>query len=179
MGADATHTSWILYEVAAERLGGSRWDYAQLVGILCAVFGKKNHRVGSGHGAMTLNLVQPPTDFSTKPRFQRLNLFPLTWRGNYAWFRSEAKDLPLALNFDLSKVIRGRRSWLTPHLGMQAKLAVFRVSWGPVTENVTHFSHRHVLGARLHYPMSIMAIGPVWPQAIIPTRLTMFPSRML
>ena len=41
------------------------------------------------------------------------------------------------------------------------------------------FSHRHVYSASLHYPMSIMAIDPVCPQAILPTRVTLFLSGIL
>ena len=38
----------------------------------------KIDQVRSAHGAMILWEVQPPTDFSTKPCFQQLNLLPLT-----------------------------------------------------------------------------------------------------
>ena len=44
---------------------------------------------------------------------------------------------------------------------------------------MANFSHRHVYSASLHYPMSIMAIDPVCPQAILPMRVTLFPSGML
>ena len=41
------------------------------------------------------------------------------------------------------------------------------------------FLHGDVYIASLHYPMSIMVIDPVCPQAILPTRVTLFPSGML
>ena len=41
------------------------------------------------------------------------------------------------------------------------------------------FLHRHVYSASLHYPMSIRAIDPGHPQAILPMRVTLFPSGML
>ena len=44
---------------------------------------------------------------------------------------------------------------------------------------MANFSHRHVYSASLPYPMSIMATDPVCPQAILPMRLTLFPSGML
>ena len=44
---------------------------------------------------------------------------------------------------------------------------------------MANFSHRHVYSASLHYPISIMAIDPVCPQAILPMRVTLFPSGML
>ena len=44
---------------------------------------------------------------------------------------------------------------------------------------MANFSHRHVYSASLHHPMSIMAIDPVCPQAILPMRVTLFPSGML
>ena len=43
---------------------------------------------------------------------------------------------------------------------------------------MTNFSHRHIYRASLHYPMSIIAINPVWPQAILPMRVTQFLSGM-
>ena len=44
---------------------------------------------------------------------------------------------------------------------------------------MANVSHRHVYGAFLHYPMSIMAIDPVCPQAVLPMRVTLFHSGML
>ena len=44
---------------------------------------------------------------------------------------------------------------------------------------MAYLSHRHVCSFYLHYPMSIMAIDPVCPQAILPMRVTLFPSGML
>ena len=44
---------------------------------------------------------------------------------------------------------------------------------------MANFSHRHVYSASLHYPMSIRAIDPVCPQAILPMLVTLFPSVML
>ena len=44
---------------------------------------------------------------------------------------------------------------------------------------MANFSHRHVYSASLHNPMSIMAIDPVCPQAILPMRVTLFHSGML
>ena len=41
---------------------------------------------------------------------------------------------------------------------------------------VANFSHKHVYSASLHYPMSTRAIDPVRPQAILPMRVTLFPS---
>ena len=40
-------------------------------------------------------------------------------------------------------------------------------------------SHRHVYTASLHYPVSIRAIDAVYPQAILPMRVTLLPSGML
>ena len=44
---------------------------------------------------------------------------------------------------------------------------------------MANFSHRHVYRASLQYPMSIMSIDPVCPQAILPMRVTLFHSGML
>ena len=44
---------------------------------------------------------------------------------------------------------------------------------------MANFSHRHVYSGSLHYPMSIRAIDLVCPQAILPMRMTLFPSGML
>ena len=44
---------------------------------------------------------------------------------------------------------------------------------------MVNFSHSHVHSASLHYPVSIMAIDPVYPQASLPMRVTLFPSGML
>ena len=44
---------------------------------------------------------------------------------------------------------------------------------------MANFSHKHVYSASLHYPMSIMAIDSVCPQAILPMSVTLFPSGML
>ena len=44
---------------------------------------------------------------------------------------------------------------------------------------MANFSHRHVNSASLHYPMSIMVIDPVCPQAILPMGVTLFPFGML
>ena len=44
---------------------------------------------------------------------------------------------------------------------------------------MANFSHRHVYSALLRYAMSIRTIDPVCPQAILPIRLTLFPSGML
>ena len=41
------------------------------------------------------------------------------------------------------------------------------------------FPHKHVYSASLHYPMSISAIDPVCPQAILPMRVTLFPFGVL
>ena len=60
-----------------------------------------------------------------------------------------------------------------------ANLVVFGVSRGPETEYVANFHKKHVYIASLHYPMSITAIGPVYPQAILPMMVTLFPSGML
>ena len=54
----------------------------------------------------------------------------------------------------------------------------FGVSWRPETENVAYFSHRHAYCTSLHYPMSIRAIDTVCHQAILPMRVTLFPSGM-
>ena len=43
---------------------------------------------------------------------------------------------------------------------------------------MAYFSHRHLYSASLHYPMSISAIDPVCPQAILPMTVTLFPSGM-
>ena len=57
-----------------------------------------------------------------------------------------------------------------------ANLAVFGISCGSETEYVADFSHIHVYSASSHYPMSIVAIDPVCSQAILPMRVTLFPS---
>ena len=44
---------------------------------------------------------------------------------------------------------------------------------------MANFSHRHVYSASLHHPMSIRTIDPVCPRAILPMRVTLFPSGML
>ena len=44
---------------------------------------------------------------------------------------------------------------------------------------MTNFSHRDVYSASLHYPMSISAIDPVCPQAILAMSVTLFPSETL
>ena len=44
---------------------------------------------------------------------------------------------------------------------------------------MANFSHRHIYSASLHYSTSISAIDPVCPQAILPMRVTLFPSGML
>ena len=44
---------------------------------------------------------------------------------------------------------------------------------------MANFSHGHVYSASLPYLMSIMAIDSVCPQAILPMRMTLFPSGML
>ena len=44
---------------------------------------------------------------------------------------------------------------------------------------MANFSYRHVYSAFLHYPVSIMAIDLVCPQAIFPMGLTLFSSGML
>ena len=41
------------------------------------------------------------------------------------------------------------------------------------------FSHRHAYSASLHCPISIRAIDPVCPQAILPMGVTLFSSGML
>ena len=41
------------------------------------------------------------------------------------------------------------------------------------------FSLLHVYSAFLHYPMSMMTIDPVCPQASLPMMVTLFPSGML
>ena len=41
------------------------------------------------------------------------------------------------------------------------------------------FPHRHAYSVSLQYPMSARAIDPVCPQAILPMRVTLFPSGML
>ena len=42
-----------------------------------------------------------------------------------------------------------------------------------------NFSHRHVYIVCFYYPMSIMAIDPVLPQAILPIMVTLFPFGMV
>ena len=44
---------------------------------------------------------------------------------------------------------------------------------------MANFSHTHFYSASLHYPMSVRAIDPVFPQAISPMRATLFPPGML
>ena len=44
---------------------------------------------------------------------------------------------------------------------------------------MANFSHGHVSSASLLYPISIRAIDLVCPQAILPMRVTLFPSGML
>ena len=44
---------------------------------------------------------------------------------------------------------------------------------------MANFSHRHVNSVSLHYPISIVAIDPVCPQAILPLRSTLYPSGTL
>ena len=44
---------------------------------------------------------------------------------------------------------------------------------------MANFSHRDVYSASLHYPMSISAIDPVCPQAILAMSVTLFPSETL
>ena len=98
-------------------------------------------------------------------------------RRYYTWFRSVHDHIwPLTLHLDLSKIIRGQWPWLTPYLPILANLAVLGVSRGPETEYEAILSHRHVYNASLHYPMSISAINPVCPQAILPMRVMLFPS---
>ena len=93
----------------------------------------------------------------------------LKWR-YYAWFRSADDHIrPMALHFDLLKVIRGHWPFVTPCITELANLAVFGVSWDPETEHVASFSHRHVYSASLHHPKSIRAIDSVCPQAILAT----------
>ena len=47
-------------------------------------------------------------------------------------------------------------------------MAFLGASCGPEAEYVANFLHGHVYSASLHYPMSIGAIDPVCPQAILP-----------
>ena len=41
------------------------------------------------------------------------------------------------------------------------------------------FLHGHAYDVSLYYPMSIMAVDPVCPQAILPMRVTLFSSGTL
>ena len=65
----------------------------------------------------------------------------------------------------------GHWPWTTPYLPLVAKLAVLEVYGGPETEYVAHFSHRLAHSARSPYP-----IQGVCPQAIFPSRTTLFRS---
>ena len=49
------------------------------------------------------------------------------------------------------------------------------------TKSMAHdfFLHGHVYSASPHYPMHIRAIDPVYPQAILPMGVTLFPSGTL
>ena len=164
----------------------NRWaDRAEILhslwGILCATFGKK---ILTGSGQVT-ELWRHKRN-NLRPTFQGNRVFShgtcchwLEW-GHYAWFRSEHDQMwPLTLHDDLPKVIRGHWPWLTPYIPIVANLAVFGVSWGPETEYVANFLHGHVYSASLHYPMSIGAIDLVCPQAILPMRVTLYPSGTL
>ena len=51
--------------------------------------------------------------------------------------------------------------------------------WTAWRSHVANFLHGHVYCASPHYPMSIRAIDPVCPQAILPPRVTLFPSGTL
>ena len=44
---------------------------------------------------------------------------------------------------------------------------------------MANFSHRRVYSSSLHYLMSISAIDPFCPLAILPMRVTLFPSVVL
>ena len=124
--------------------------------------------------------VQPPTDFSRKSCFQPRNLLPLTGM-EILYMIQVSKDhiWPLTLHLNLSKFFRGHWPWLTPYIPIMANLAILGVSWGPDTEYVAKLLHRHAYSASLHYSTSIMAVDTVCPQAILPMRVTLFPSRML
>ena len=120
---------------------------------------------------------------SLRPTFQGNCVFShgnfchwLEWR-YYAWFRSADDHIrPLALRFDLSKVIRGHYPWLTRRITKVVILADFGVSWGLETEYVANFSPRHVYSGSLHNPMSIRAIDSVCPQAILAMGVALFTS---
>ena len=43
---------------------------------------------------------------------------------------------------------------------------------------MSNFSHGHLYGASLHYPMSIRVIDPVCPRVILPMSVTLFPFGM-
>ena len=58
-----------------------------------------------------------------------------------------------------------------------ANFAVSGISWGSETEYMANFLHRHVYNAFLHYP--IMTINPACSLAILPMRVTLFPSGTL
>ena len=45
--------------------------------ILCTIFGKEIDWVRSGHGVITSEMKQPPTDFSPKSSFQQPDLLSL------------------------------------------------------------------------------------------------------
>ena len=57
-----------------------------------------------------------------------------------------------------------------------ANLAIVEVSWGPESQYVAKFSHRHVYSASLQYPMSIRAIDSVCPQPNLAMSVTLFTS---
>ena len=116
--------------------------------------------------------------FFKKIVFQPRNLLPLTWVEILCMFWSAHDHIwPLALHLDLSNVIRSHWPWLAhTYLPIVANLPVLGVSWGPETEYVANFLHRHIYSTSLRYPISIRAIDPVCPQAILPMRVTPFPS---
>ena len=123
--------------------------------------------------------------YSLRPIFQGTHVFshvrtllPLTGMDILCMIRPGNDHIwPLALYLDLWNVFRGQWPWLTPYI--VPNLTVLGVSWGPETEYVAIFSHRHVYSASLHYLMSISAIDSVCPQAILATSVTLFPFEML
>ena len=167
--------------MATEPLGGSRWNFAYLRGIICPTFREKKELTGS---CQVTELWRHNRN-EVRPTFQGNRAFSngtcyhwLEWR-HYAWFRlpddytsdlwhciltfrrsSEVTDLgwPHALVVDIYTIAD-----LTP---IVIKLAGFGVSWGPGTEHVGNFLHRHVYSASLQYPMSIKAIDSVCPLAM-------------
>ena len=79
------------------------------------------------------------------------------------------------LDLDFPKVTE--LGW--PYIRIVANLALLEVSWGPESECVAIFSHTHVYNTFIKYPMSIRAIDPVCPQAILLMRVTLFLSGVL